>query len=58
MNGACTYLGQSKSSEGGTLSFYRKLKKILFYEQLERLSLYFSMLFDHYSTGIIIIKSR
>jgi hypothetical protein len=29
-----------------------------FYEQIERLLLYFSMLFDYYSSNIIIIKFR
>jgi hypothetical protein len=53
------YLGLSKSSGGDTFFSYRKLGKIfLFYEQIERLSLYFSMLFDNYSTGIITIKFR
>ncbi len=38
---------------------YRKLEKsFFFYEQIGRLSLYFSILFDHYLTNIIIIKSR
>jgi hypothetical protein len=36
---------------------YRKLEKLFFfYEQIERLSLCISMLFDHYSIGLIIIK--
>jgi hypothetical protein len=52
-------LGVPKSSGEGTLFSYRKLtKKFLSHEQTERLSLYFSMLFDHYSTGIILIKFR
>jgi hypothetical protein len=51
------YLGHTKSSEGGTFFSCRKLEKIFFfYEQVERLSLYLSMLFDHYSTNVMIMK--
>ncbi len=36
---------------------YRKLEKIsFFYTKIQRLLLYFSMLFDHYSSNIIVIK--
>ncbi len=53
------YLGQSKNSEPDIIFSYRPLGKIFFfYEQIERLLLYLSMLFDHYSTDIIIIKFR
>ncbi len=53
------YLGQSKSTEGGRFFSYRKLEKIfVFYQQIERHSLYLSMLFDHYSTNAMIIKFR
>ena len=53
------YLGVSKSSGAITKFPDRKVEKIFFfYEKIERLSLYFSMLFDHYSTDIIIIKFR
>ncbi len=51
------YLGHTKISEGGTFFSCRKLEKIFFfYEQVERLSLYLSMLFDHYSTNVMIMK--
>jgi hypothetical protein len=54
---ALTYLGVSKSSEGGTICSFRKLEKYVFsYESIERLSFYFSMLFDHHSTSTIIIE--
>jgi hypothetical protein len=53
------YLGQSKSSERGTFFSYRKFEKNFFlYQQIERHSLYLSMLFDHYSTNAMIIKFR
>jgi hypothetical protein len=53
------YLGQSKSSERAAFFSYRKLEKVFFfYQQIERHSLYLSMLFDHYSTNAMIIKLR
>jgi hypothetical protein len=51
------YLVRYKSSGGGTLFSYRKLGKVFFfYDVIEKMMLYFSVLFDHYSTNIIIIK--
>ena len=51
------YLGLSKSSGEGAFFSYIKLEKMFFYyQQIERLSLYLSMLFDRYSTNVIIIK--
>jgi hypothetical protein len=53
------YLGQSKSSVVTILFPYRKLKEIFFFHiVIEKRMLYFSMLFDHTSTNIIIIKFR
>jgi hypothetical protein len=53
------YLGLSESSGRGTFFLKEKLgKNFLFYEQIERHSLYFSILFDQYSAGIIIIQFR
>jgi hypothetical protein len=50
-----SYLGVSKSSVGGTLFSYRKLEEIFFYYGvIEQMMLYFSMLFDHTSTNIIV----
>jgi hypothetical protein len=51
------YLGLPKSSDGGTLFPQAEVeKRFFFYQSIERLSLYSSMLFDHYSTTIIIVK--
>ncbi len=51
------YLGVSKSSGSGTFFAYRKLKKnFFFHKKIERLLLYFSMLFDHYSSDIMVMK--
>jgi hypothetical protein len=51
------YLGHTKSSDSGTFFAYRKLKKNFFsYKKIERLLLYLFMLFDHYSSNIIVIK--
>ena len=53
------YLGLSKSSDGGTFFSYRKFEKLFFFhQQIERHSLYLSMLIDHYSTNVMIIKFR
>jgi hypothetical protein len=51
------YLGHTKSSGSRILISYRMLGKNFFsYEQIERLLLHLSTLFDHYSIDIIIIK--
>jgi hypothetical protein len=51
------YLGHTKSSGQPILFSYKLLRKIFFfYEKIERLLLYLSMLFDHYSIDIIIIN--
>ncbi len=46
------YLGQYKSSVVKVLFPYRKQNKFLFYEEIERLSLYLSMLFDRSALNI------
>jgi hypothetical protein len=51
------HVGHTKSSESGTSFAYKKLKKkFFFYKKIERLLLYLSMLFDHYSSNIILAK--
>ncbi len=52
-----SYLGHTKSSGSSTYFAYEKLKIIFFlYKKIESLLPYFSMLFDHYSCNIIVIK--
>ena len=51
------YLGHTKSSGPGTLFSYNRLIEIFFlYEKIERVKLYFPMLFDHFLTANIITK--
>jgi hypothetical protein len=51
------YLGHTKSSGSSTFFAYRKLEIIFFlYKKIERRLLYFSMLFDRYSSNVIVIK--
>ncbi len=53
------YLGVPKSSGGGTLFSYKTVEEIFFfYRMIEKTKLYLSVLFDPYSTGIIIVKFR
>ena len=50
------YLGLSKSSGGGSVFPYKSILKKFFYQSIERLSLYLSMLFDQYPNTVKVIK--
>jgi hypothetical protein len=57
--GVLSSLGQSKSSGEGIVIPYKELYETFFlYSLIEKRMLYFSMLFHHTSTNIIIIKFR
>ena len=50
LNKIYVYLGQSKSTDGGTVISYKKLQETFsVYSLQEKRMVYFSMLFDHTS---------
>jgi hypothetical protein len=53
------YLGHTKSSGSGTFLLYSRLQEIFFlHSAIVEKKLYLSMLFDHTSSNIIIIKQK
>ncbi len=53
------YLGLSKSNVVVIVFPYKRVKKkLFFYRMIEKMKLYFSILFHRYPTGIILIKFR
>ena len=54
---AFIYLGHTKSSDSDTLFLYSTMEEIFFpCSLIEKRKFYLSILFDHYSSNVLVIK--